>query len=69
MAINSTRPLHPFDDLPLGNLDMEDRLRILTHLEPLVKFLGSPGDWGYDKKIGVLTIKLIEVRQQLLSEQ
>lgn len=66
--MQSVRPLHPFDELPMPKLSMEERVKILAALEPLVKYLGSPGDWGYSTKLGILTIKLLEVRQQLMME-
>lgn len=42
-----------------------ERLRLLALIDPLVAFLSSPGDWGYDTQLGDLTRRAISVRDQL----
>ena len=34
-------------------------------LDPLLKYAGRPGDWGRESKLGLLTQRLLQVRQEL----
>lgn len=60
----------PFDEMPLAScpLSIEERARWIAVLDPLLKYAGSPGDWGRQSKLGVLTAKLLDVRRELVSE-
>lgn len=59
-----------FDELPLAEstLSLEERARWLSVLDPILKYAGSPGDWGYGSKLGVLTLKLHQVRHEIVSD-
>lgn len=56
-----------FDELPLAEseLSIEERARWIAALDPLLKYAGSPGDWGYQSKLGVLTQKLYQIRSEI----
>lgn len=54
-----------FDKLPMPELSDIERDKILIRLDPLIQYLGAPGDWGYDTKLGVMTVKLIEMRSAI----
>lgn len=60
----------PFDELPLSttSLSLEERARWIAVLDPLLKYANSPGDWGYQSKLGVLTQKLHQVRAEIVSD-
>lgn len=59
-----------FDDMPLAiyALSIEEKARWINVLDPLLKYAGRPGDWGHDSKLGLLTMRLLQVRQQLVQE-
>ncbi|WCM88535.1 hypothetical protein [Acidovorax sp. NCPPB 3576] len=56
-----------FDDLPLAtcSLSIEERAKWINVLDPLLKYAGRPGDWGRESKLGLLTQRLLQVRQEL----
>jgi len=56
-----------FKDMPLCSsaLTAEERIRLDENLKPLQRFLGSPGDWGYDTQLGRLTIVLDGLRRDI----
>lgn len=60
----------PYNELPLSEtpLSMEERVRWVSVLDPLLKYAGSPGDWGYGSKLGVLTRHLYQLRTEIMSE-
>lgn len=65
----SQAPAAPrFDDLSLATsaLSMEERAKWINVLDPLLKYAGSPGDWGRESKLGLLTVRLMQVRQELV---
>jgi len=61
----------PFDELPLAAtaLSIEERARWIAVLDPLLAFAGSPGDWGYQSKLGVLTQRLHQIRAEIVSDE
>jgi hypothetical protein len=58
-----------FDAMPLAAspLSIEERARWIAVLDPLLRYAGSPGDWGYESKLGILTKHLYSVRAQIVS--
>lgn len=56
-----------FSDLPLCSspLSRDEVIRLHENLMPLLRFLGSPGDWGYKTKLGRLTIVLGNLRAEV----
>lgn len=56
-----------FSDLPLcaSPLGFEEKIRLDENLKPLLAFLGSPGDWGYETQLGRLTACLDGLRRVL----
>lgn len=56
-----------FNDLPLCSsaLSRDEAIRLHENLMPLLRFLGSPGDWGYETKLGRLTIVLGNLRAEV----
>lgn len=56
-----------FDDLPLAEcpLSIEERAKWINVLDPLLRYAGRPGDWGYGSKLGLLTQRLLQVRQEI----
>jgi len=56
-----------FDELPLAGceLSIKNRVRWIAVLDPLLAYAGSPGDWGYLSKLGLLTKALYQVRAEL----
>lgn len=59
-----------YDEMPLSEipLSIEERARWIAVLDPLLKYAGSPGDWGYQSKLGVLTQKLLQARAEIVSD-
>lgn len=59
-----------YDQMPLSEcrLSPEERARWLAVLDPLLRYAGSPGDWGYQSKLGVLTKHLYALRAELVRE-
>ncbi len=60
-----------YKDLPLVAHPLNDaeRGKLLLRLDDLLKFLGSPGDWGYDTKLGVITQTLIALRRDVINAE
>lgn len=60
-----------FEELPLAAspLSLEDRAKWLNVLDPMLRYAGRPGDWGRESKLGRLTIALMQVRAEIVSEQ
>lgn len=58
-----------FDRLPLASccLSPQEAGRWINVINPLLKYAGSPGDWGRDSKLGLLTIHLLQARAEMLS--
>lgn len=56
-----------FNALPLCSspLSMDEAIRLHENMMPLLRFLGSPGDWGYQTKLGRLTIALSVLRSDV----
>ena len=59
-----------FDQLPLAEsaLTIEERARWINVLDPLLKFAGAPGDWGYQSRLGIITKHLHAIRAELVKE-
>lgn len=57
----------PFKALPLSTHRMrrEEAVRMAAYIDPLLRFLNSPGDWGYGTKLGRLTIVLKDLLSEL----
>ncbi len=53
-----------YADMPLcaSPLTYDEAMKIEAHLEPLLRYLGSPGDWGYETKLGCLVMTLQGLR-------
>ncbi len=60
-------PAKSFDELPLASCapSLEERARWINVLDPLLRYAGSPGDWGRESKLGQLTMRLMQVRAEL----
>ncbi len=56
-----------YDEMPVANLPLNEteRARMLAALDTFLGYAGSPGDWGYASKLGVLTKHLHELRALL----
>lgn len=63
-----TGPAKTFNELPLASssLSLEERARWINVLDPLLSYAGRPGDWGRDSKLGQLTMRLMQVRAELV---
>lgn len=63
----TTSPAKTFDELQLAScpLSIEERARWINVLDPLLKYAGRPGDWGRESKLGLLTMRLMQVRAEL----
>lgn len=46
-------------------LNEGEKAKLLLRLDDLLKFLGSPGDWGYGTKLGALTQQLTILRREI----
>jgi len=59
--------LEKFNDLPLcrSPLSRDEAIRLECNMTPLMRFLGSPGDWGYQSKLGQLTKLLAELHGEV----
>ena len=66
-AIPSFLPSKTFDSLPLATCapSLEERARWINVIDPLLKYAGRPGDWGRDSQLGLLTMRLMQVRAAL----
>ena len=60
-----------FEELPLAtcSLSIEERAKWINVLDPLLKYAGRPGDWGRETKLGLLTQRLLQVRQELVQAE
>ena len=56
-----------YNDMPLvaHPLNERERSTLLLRLDDLLKFLGAPGDWGYESKLGVMTQQLLALRREI----
>jgi hypothetical protein len=56
-----------FHECPLAacELSPEERTRWLAVLDQLLKYAGSPGDWGYESKLGRLTLVARDLRRDI----
>ena len=63
----TTSPAKTFDELQLAScsLSIEERARWINVLDPLLSYAGRPGDWGRESKLGLLTMRLMQVRAEL----
>ena len=59
-----------FKDCPLATctLSIEERAKWLNVIDPMLSYGGSPGDWGYDSKLGRLLLVLREVRSEIVQQ-
>lgn len=57
-----------YSEMPVANCPLRDAERdtVLAHLDPLLRYLGAPGDWGYESKLGQMTIRLNELRNEIV---
>lgn len=57
----------PFNECPLAEreLSIEERARWSGVLDQLLKYAGAPGDWGYESKLGRLTLIARDLRRDL----
>jgi hypothetical protein len=67
IALPPPPPAKSFDELPLASCapSLEERARWINVLDPLLRYAGSPGDWGRESKLGQLTMRLMQVRAEL----
>ena len=54
----------PLSSSPLSR---DEAARILEYMMPLLRYLGAPGDWGYQSRLGVLTQQLRELRADIIN--
>lgn len=56
-----------YNDMPLctSPLSYDEAVRLEAELMPLLRYLGSPGDWGYGTKLGRLTEMLHGLRAEI----
>ncbi len=61
-----TAPTHNLR-LPLAGTPLDDveQQRLLALLGELARFLGAPGDWGYETQIGKYTIHTLALYQAI----
>ena len=57
------------DELPIATvmLSIEECEKWIAAMDPLLAVAGSPGQWGYNSKLGFLTKSLADVRQELFT--
>ena len=62
-----TPPPQTFAGLPLAEsaLSHDECMRWLAVINPMLKYAGSPGDWGYESWLGRLTQHLYQLRAEL----
>lgn len=60
-----------FDQLPLAScsLSIEERAKWLNVLDPLIHYAGRPGDWGRESKLGVLTMRIMQARAEIVATE
>ncbi len=53
--------------MPLvGNpLSEAEKTKLLERINHLLGYLGAPGDWGYETKLGVFTEQLYSLRSEV----
>lgn len=56
-----------FQALPGNSLRPSERAMLVPLIDNLRLFLGAPGDWGYDTKLGELA-RIIRVQADALEE-
>ncbi|WP_428001819.1 hypothetical protein [Acidovorax sp.] len=63
------KPAPTFEQLPLSScsLSPQEAGRWLSVIIPLLKYAGSPGDWGRESKLGVLTMRLMQARAEIMA--
>lgn len=56
-----------YNDMPLcgSPLSYDEAVKFEANLMPLLRYLGSPGDWGYGTKLGRLTEVLHGLRAEI----
>lgn len=56
-----------YNDMPLcgSPLSYDEAVRLEAELMLLLRYLGSPGDWGYETKLGQLTQVLHGLRAEI----
>ena len=62
-----TEPNSP--QVPLGRLRASEKTALLMRLDDLLRFLGAPGDWGYNTQLGKMTLRLIELRRNVAAAE
>lgn len=57
-----------YNDMPLctAPLNRDEAYQLDDAMMPLLRFLGSPGDWGYSTKLGCLAQMLHRLRKEIL---
>ena len=57
-----------YSEMPITNSPLSDleRGKLLALLDSLLYYLGAPGDWGYESKLGQMTIRLSELRNEIV---
>lgn len=62
-------PAPSFEQLPLASspLSLEERAKWINVLDPMLKYAGRPGDWGRESKLGVLTMRLMQTRAEIVA--
>lgn len=51
--------------LTVSPLSVREQARLAGLLDALAGYLGRPGDWGYDTQLGLFTIQVQAIRQQV----
>ncbi|MCP1375355.1 hypothetical protein [Dyella lutea] len=51
--------------LTVQPLSLREQARLTGLIDALAGYLGKPGDWGYDTQLGLFTIQVLAIRQQL----
>lgn len=56
-----------FHECPLAECELSqaERARWLAVLDQLLRYAGSPGDWGYESKLGRLTLVARDLRRDI----
>lgn len=54
----------PFHELPLATsaLSLQEAITLKVHIDNLKRFLGAPGDWGYESMLGRLAVAIGTVK-------
>lgn len=63
-AANATLPA-PEQQLASSGLSAKEYARWTQLLDPLIKYAGRPGDWGRETALGMLAMRLLQVRETL----